>query len=254
MSETKAMLPDPFADEGPDIVDEAPAPVTVSQAREMGFSEDELSALFAAGVLVDERRAGQWRPENLDDLDWLLAKRKQLAAEKDELVRWHTAALVRLAAAEIALDRFDADCLQVLRDNLPLKKDGSPAKKSLILQHGKAKVVSSAGGPRVVDQTAILAHLRELIEVDARAAYETLLPALRVEVRETHTGADALEMLDAIEESETIKLVTKVLHAEVKAYVESLPPNADRYTGEVFGPATIPGVEIAAPSERIGYE
>lgn len=210
--------------------------ITAEQAREMGFSEEELDDLLAAGVLVPEERRGPWVPTSLEDVDWIIARRKQLDAERADLERWHRERLARSFRAQRALSRWDELCREITLANLERKPDGTPRLKSLVLPHGKAKITSSSGGPKVADAEALLAHISERFA--AGDCPDGLADAVRVQVE--FAGVPALEVA-AVDPDAKVR----VLSTPVKAYVAGLD-EAEQLQ--------VPGVEIEPPSERWSFE
>lgn len=226
----------------PDAPEAGREPLAPADVADLGFSAEELDLLVAAGVLVDERRAGPWRPETLADVDWILSRRKQIRFEASERARLHAEAIKRLEAADRAFDRFDADVREIAAASLTGKR------KSLILDRCKLQFRTQPGGPKVIDEAEVLAYLRA--EGDALGAAPELLAALRVTLTETYEGEDALPFLADAPEGVTV--TAKLLHAPVKAYVEALKPTADEHGVAV--PATIPGVVIVPSEERFSWE
>jgi hypothetical protein len=225
------------------------AAVTHAEAEAMGFSDEEMDALLAAGVLVDEQRRGPWVPTTPDDVDWIISKRKAIAYEVAERQRLFKEAAAQLARADAALARFDEPCREITLANLPRKKNGDFAAKSLVLPRCKVKITSSKGGPKVVNEEQIVGYLRgdeDLVKPELRDLADA---ALRVSVTLTYTGQEALDALDRNGE----RAVVKILHDPIKKHVAALPAVADPVTGESMV-QSIPGVVIEPPSDKWSWE
>ncbi|MFN3652579.1 MAG: hypothetical protein ACK47B_23630 [Armatimonadota bacterium] len=239
------VIDNPFEDAQPS--DETPTQLTEAEARAMGFSEEDLAILVEAGVLVEEHRREAWEPSTLADVAWLIRKRKLIRFEISERQRWHEEAVARLQRAEQALSRWDEICAQITRENLPRKKDGSYAAKSIPIEGALVKLTAQKGGPKVVDEQAVLSYI-----LSGGECCVALAEAVKVSVTETFEGPAALEVLQDPAYAELAK--PKVLHQPVRDFVAGLPPLTKEETGEVLGPASIPGVEIVEPSERWSWE
>lgn len=233
----------------------APDVIPLATARAMGFRPEEIFALQEAGVV--ERPAGSgWRePETVEDMERVLWRCKQAAIaadgilataqrEADELLTQAAARAKPLQKAAENWKRYEVLFQQLTIDALPKTKKGAFKSKSIPLGRVTVRLKSSAGGPAVVDEAAVLAYIQE----QRTAERPVLLDAVQATRTETVAGDKALE---AIENEAGWR--PKVLLKPVKDFVAALPPVPHAETGEKL-PATIPGVVIAAPTETFSFD
>lgn len=209
-----------------------------------GFTPEELRLISDAGIAVPwlPEAEGPWRPTTLDDLDyigWTVEEKRREAARIRENAEKRASALEK--AADTFERRYAADCEAVVRESLPRKKDGSYAKKSLVLDRVTVALTKKSAGYAVVDKEAVLEHITHLPETP-----KALADAVKFSC--TYRGEAALHLIrDGIAPG-TADLLTTPL----KAYCESLPPIPDEH-GEAR-PATIPGVAWVPESESFSFK
>jgi hypothetical protein len=220
--------------------------ITVPVAREQGFTDADIQLLREAGLLREDAKGEPWRPQTLEDVDWVCWRARQLDAEIAAIQARAAAQVERLGKERAAfLARFGEDCRQIATAHLPRKADGSYRRKSLDLLRTKVGIRSVAGGPRVTDEAALAAHLFDLW---AGAKLDPEL-AEAVKVVRTLTGEEAIR--ERFIQPEGCKVA--ILATPVKCYVNALPAVPDPETGELL-PDTLPGVEIVPAEERFYFE
>lgn len=173
-------------------VEESPAePLSVQQAREMGFDQEQIDYLLREDLELQHQR-------RLREVD-----------------------------AEIAWTKFQLEQAKALVwAALPLKPDGEPRKLSLDLPHGRFSFRRSKGGRKLVEPALFLDWLRErgaeLLDAGQGALLRARVTALRVQ--ETYTGLDALpRLLDGTGKAELLKTPIQEYLADLPETVE-LPP------------------------------
>lgn len=222
-------------------------PFTVSAARALGFSTEEIAVLRESGLLRESYGGVPWRPRTLEDVSWIVLQLRLLEAEEHVLREQLKRRLKRINDRTRWLMFYEADCQEITATHLPRSKSGKLQRKSLDLEDGRVGLRTAPGGPRIVDEQAL---------VDAIVAMEQeglLGPELAEAVRLTETLVGRRAVQRILEPWKRTETHVKVLATPVKAFVAALPPVPDPGTGEAL-PATLPGVEIAAPVERWYWE
>jgi len=221
-------------------------PLTVIDARGMGYTDAEIDILRASGLLREDEDSRPWEPSTLEDVSWLVLQHKLLAAEEDALKQQLERRLKRIETRRRWLSRYTEECHRITLLHLEINpRTGKPIRKSIDLEDGRVGVRSVAGGPRIVDEAHLLAYL----QVTDPLGETPLAAAVRARMTVEESGGGALLALRAYPELWT----AKILAAPVKAFVNALAPIPDPDTGEAR-PATIPGVEIVEATERWYWE
>ncbi len=213
--------------------------------RADGFTPEDLELLREAGLLRDDSTGGPWVPTTLGDVDWVAWRAVQLAAEAAAVEARAAERVARLRQArEALLSRYGAACEAIVRAHLPRDRNGRVTRKSLTLDRTVQRLRTVPGGPRLADPLALVTHIKAL----AVSGQDLGALADAVQVRELHTGAEAVQRLFTAGERDV-----KLLAAPVKQYCLSLPPRVDESTGELL-PADVPGVEVAPDREVWSFE
>lgn len=221
------------------------AAVDPPSIEEMCFTAEELELLREAGIL--DRAAVAWCPTTLEDVDWVCWKAQEMKREMEALAARAEARISRLEKLRSRfLDRYVEACKQIVDTNLPRKKDGSYARKSLDLDRVRVQLRSIPGGPRITDEATLLAYIQTTDPLGETPLGE----AVQVSRTEVLHGGNALT---ALRTSVLDIWKPKVLAAPVKSFVGSLPPVPDPETGEAR-PATIPGVTLVEPGVTFTFE
>jgi hypothetical protein len=217
---------------------------TPAQAQAMGFSEAELETLREAG-LIEDRLEQPWEPKTLDDVGWLLGRMRALKLERETVLAQAQKRIERSEAAEAALmARYGEAVRSLVAENLPRKKDGSYARKSLDLLDGRIGLRSSRGGTAIKDQAAFLEYVEEVWRDDTEGP---LMDALRdaVSVTVRYSGDDALDRVFNMGDEAKIALTP------LRQLIETGAPDPE--TGEVK-PVELPGVEVLPAEEKLYWE
>ena len=217
-----------------------PASVETKTAEEysaQGFTDEDIELLREAGLVSETQLSAGWMPTTLDDVDWIAWHLHDI---EEQIAQINARANVRLqrlhTAHERFLERFGDAARDITLANLPRRKDGTFARKSLDLDRVRVKITSRAGGPRVAVPQATLDYILRCYAED-RPLPEELAAAARAHYTVHATGPDALAML------RDNQLSTGTVRVEpIKHYVEQHPETE------------IPGVEIVPPSDDWSFE
>lgn len=169
---------------------------TVEQARSMGFDEETIADLLAQGILREAVDA-PWRPATLEDVNWLVGKHREYDAEEQRLAEQYERRLKAITARRQWLARYAEDCRDIVADNLPRKKDGTPRQQFLDLEDGRVKL-KQVGGKLEVNESEFLAHVSLIgTALETFPGERRLCDAVRVEQVVRHEGVEAAPLIGA---------------------------------------------------------
>jgi hypothetical protein len=217
---------------------------TPEETQAMGFSEADLETLRDAG-LIEDRLAQPWEPKSLDDVGWLLGRMRALKLERETVLAQAQKRVERSEAAEAALlARYGETVRSLVTENLPRKKDGSYAKKSLDLLDGRIGLRATRGATVVRDEGALLEWIGDTWgTADEGPVIDALREAISTTVR--LTGDAALNQVF------THGAEAKIALTPLRKLMESGAPDPE--TGEVK-PVELPGVEVLPAEEKLYWE